>query len=117
MKKLQFLSLLILFLSSSFTFENSSTQTVHIKTSAVCEMCKERLENKLNYTKGIVYAELDVDTKILTVKYKVKYIHLDDIKQIISDTGYHADEVPRNEHAFKHLPPCCQDKNAVCEKK
>jgi len=96
--------------------KTSKTQIVKIKTSAVCEMCKERLEEKLNYTKGVVYAELDLETKIVTVKYKTKTISDYQIHQVISNTGYHAGEMPRNETAFNNLPGCCRDKNATCTK-
>jgi copper chaperone CopZ len=92
-------------------------QIIDIQTSAVCGECKERLENKLNYTKGVVFAELDLDTKIITVKFKTKTISDYQIHQIISNTGYHAGEMPRNETAFNKLPLCCRDKNATCTKK
>lgn len=93
------------------------TQVIEIQTSAVCGECKDRLEEKLNYTKGVVFAELDLDTKIITVKFKTKTISDYQIHQIISNTGYHAGEMPRNETAFNKLPACCRDKNATCTKK
>jgi cation transport ATPase len=43
--------------------------TIQIQTSAQCGDCKERIEGKLNYTKGIKFAELNDQTKIVTVKY------------------------------------------------
>ncbi|MGV6860803.1 MAG: heavy-metal-associated domain-containing protein [Putridiphycobacter sp.] len=115
MKKI--LGLLMLgFVLISMT-QNPKTKTINIQTSAVCEMCKDRLEEKLNYTKGVVYAELNLENKVLTVKYKTKFLTATHIKQIVAATGYHADEVPRNETAFKNLPDCCQDETATCTKK
>lgn len=109
---------LVLFVSTSNAQDTKpKNETLEIKTSAVCEMCKERLEEKLNYTKGVVFAELDLDTKIITVKFKTKTISDYQIHQIISNTGYHAGEMPRNEKAFNNLPACCRDKNATCTKK
>ena len=44
--------------------------TVEIMTSAVCGMCKERLEHDIAFEKGVKFVELDKETKILTIKYK-----------------------------------------------
>lgn len=79
-----------------------------IQTSAECNECKERLETKLNYTKGIRFAELDVPSKKLTVEYKTKTISLTEIKTIISELGYDADELKANSDAYKALPECCK---------
>jgi copper chaperone CopZ len=84
------------------------TQKVLIKTSAECGDCKERIESKLNYVKGVVYAELDVETKELTVKFKSDKITLEEIKKIISEIGYDADEVKANPENQAKLPACCQ---------
>lgn len=83
-------------------------QIIKIQTSAICEMCEERIENKLNYTKGVVYAELDLDTKVLTVKFKTKMITADQVRQIIADLGYDADDVKKNQEAHAKLPKCCR---------
>ncbi len=45
---------------------------IQIKTSAVCGMCKDRIEEYMAYEKGVKEAELDLETKVLTIKYKTK---------------------------------------------
>lgn len=97
----------IAFLGFSFK-QDAKPQLVTIKTSAECGDCKERIESKLNYTKGIVFSELDFKTKDLTVKFKPTKITLEQIKQIVSDLGYDADELRANVDAQKALPLCCQ---------
>ncbi|MBI1835897.1 MAG: heavy-metal-associated domain-containing protein [Flavobacteriia bacterium] len=92
----------------TFSFIKKESKEVIIKTSSECNMCKERLEEKLNYTKGIQYVNLDVPTKMLTVKYKEEKITLEKIKTIISETGYDADDVKANPEAQQKLPKCCQ---------
>ena len=82
--------------------------TVVIQTSAECEQCEERLENGLNFTKGIKFAELDMVSMKLTVKFKTKTIDLPAIKTKISSLGYSADEVPADPKAFEELPACCK---------
>lgn len=87
---------------------DAKKQTVIIKTSAECGMCKERIENKLNYTKGISFSELNYETKELTVKFKTEKISLEEIKKILSELGYDADDVKANPVTQKELPMCCQ---------
>ncbi len=90
-------------------------QTAVIQTSAQCGDCKQRIEDGLNYTKGVRFAELDNDTKKVTVKYASSKISLEEIKQKIASIGYDADDVKAPEEAVKKLPACCQpggmDKN------
>lgn len=83
-------------------------ETASIKTNAECGMCKDRIEGKLNYEKGIIFAELDVPSKVVTVKYKKDVISLAQIRTIISEIGYDADDVKANTNAQNKLPACCQ---------
>lgn len=83
-------------------------QTSTIKTSAECGDCKERIESKLNYTKGVKFADLDLESQVLTVKFKADKITLAEIKKIISEVGYDADEVKAVPEKQKQLPLCCQ---------
>jgi mercuric ion binding protein len=46
---------LFLFLSG-LTFGQKKVEEAVIQTSAQCGDCKERIEGKLNYTKGVVFA-------------------------------------------------------------
>lgn len=82
--------------------------TAYIQTNAQCGDCKERIEGVLNFEKGIVYSNMDMESKIVEVKYNTKKTSLAKIKQTISDIGYSADEVEANKVAQKALPTCCQ---------
>jgi periplasmic mercuric ion binding protein len=83
-------------------------KTEIIKTSAECSMCKDRVEEKLNYTKGIVFAELNYESKELEVRYKTKNISVEKIRAILNELGYDADETKAVPEAQKALPDCCQ---------
>lgn len=99
----------VMFISSvAFSQKQPKYKTVVIQTSAECEQCEERLENGLNFTKGVKFAELDLVSMKLTVKYKTKSIDLATIKTKISSLGYTADEVPADPKAFEELPACCK---------
>ncbi len=88
--------------------KKSKLETVIIQTSAECGDCKERIEEMLNYTKGVKYSELDLETKKVTVKFSPKKISLSQIKVKLSELGYNADEVKSNPESVKKLPLCCQ---------
>ena len=81
-----------------------------IITSAICGDCKARIEEKLNFTKGIIYAEQNLQTKELVVKYKPNKISKEEILKLISLVGYAADDVPADKKAYEELPKCCQNR-------
>ena len=101
---------LVVVIALVFGFNSFSQETgeAKIQTSAECGSCKTRIENKLNYTKGIKFAELDLTTKVVEVKYSPKRITLAQIKTILSETGYDADEVKAVPAAVEKLPACCK---------
>ena len=100
----------ILGLSSA---QDEKVSTTKFKTSAVCEDCKERIEKELNYTKGVIFAELNLDNKVVTVKYKTKFLNSELLKGIVSGVGYDAGDVPRDPKAFDALPKCCKSEG-IC---
>lgn len=108
MKNIVIVLALLTSLTSCAVLQGGDKQTDVIKTNAECDMCKKRLEGDLNYRKGIVFAELDVASKDLTVKYNTSKITLDEIRTIISEIGYNADEVKANKKSQSELPACCQ---------
>ena len=85
-----------------------SIETVEIKTSAVCDMCKETIEKEMAFTKGVTAAELDVKTAMLTVSYKTNKTTLEDIRAAINGVGYDADDSPATKEAYENLHGCCK---------
>ena len=85
-------------------------ETVQIKTSAECvaNCCKDRIEEEMQFTKGITAVNLDVESQVLTVTFKTKKNSVENIRKIISNLGYNADDVIANESAHNDLPNCCQ---------
>ena len=117
MKKVLGLLMVLFIFQGIAQTEEKKVDVIKIKTSALCGECKHRIEEKFNYTKGIVFAELDLESNVLTVKFKTKHITVDQVKQVLSNLGYHADEMERNKEAFNKLPGCCRDKDASCTDK
>lgn len=90
------------------TLNSDGTVTINIKTSAVCEMCKETLEKAMAYEKGVKNSELNVDTKMLTVTYDAKKTHAAKIKVAVTKAGYDADELHADAKAYERLHSCCK---------
>lgn len=88
--------------------QDAKTATVEIKTSAECDMCKTRIEKAMNLTKGVSEATLDVKTRVLKVTYNPAKITPEKLRDIVSRTGYDADEVKARPAAYKRLPECCR---------
>lgn len=103
-------SFLILLATLTFTITNAQKkiETVKIQTSAVCDMCKETIENQLAFTKGVTAANLDVKTAIVTVSYKANKTTVEEIRTAINEVGYDADESPAAEKAYENLHHCCK---------
>jgi periplasmic mercuric ion binding protein len=101
------MSILVLTTLSAFSMAEKNLE-IKIKTSAVCGMCKDKIEQGLAYEKGIKDISLDVETKIVTVKYNPAKITPDAIRKAISRLGYDADEVLADKTAYDKLPKCCK---------
>ena len=89
-------------------------QTIKIQTSAVCGMCKDRIEGTLNAIEGVEEARLDLTTKKVKVKFDDSKQSEASLKAIITKIGYAADELPADEEAFNGLPGCCKSA-AACK--
>lgn len=106
--KLTLTFILWLIFVSSYSQEKKKKETVTILTSAQCDMCKERVEKVLAYTKGVKKSRLDVNTKSITVVYNPDKITPEKIREIIAKTGYDADTVAADKDAYDKLPGCCK---------
>ena len=95
-------------LGSSAFSQGSKTETIKIKTSAMCNQCKDRIENGLAYEKGVKDVSLDVESKVVTIKYNTKSTTADVLRKKISKLGYDADDVAADKAAYEKLPPCCK---------
>ncbi|AIZ65070.1 MerP [Hymenobacter sp. DG25B] len=90
-----------------------ATEQLQIKTSAVCDMCKARLEKSMAYEKGVQAAVLDVPSKILTVTYRPDKTSAEALRTAVQSTGYDADAQMANDKAYERLPDCCKKTNST----
>jgi periplasmic mercuric ion binding protein len=109
MKKIFFISIVI----AGFTLAGHSqikpVLTAIIKTpNALCESCKTRIEGQLKRYDGVVEAIVYYRKGETKVKYITDRINIEEIKAIIANTGYEADDVLASEDAYNRLPKTCK---------
>ena len=103
--------LAMLFAPASLNAQKAKTDTVKIKTSAECDMCKAKVEKEIGVMKGVKYVNVDLKSQIVTVAYNNTKTDPAKIRTAISNLGYDADDVKANNRAQKKLPSCCQPGN------
>lgn len=91
----------------------SKTETLNGETTSTfkvwgnCEMCKETIEGSLK-ADGIIKADWNVDSKIMTVVYDESKISLDQIQKKIAAVGYDNEKYKGDDKAYNELAGCCQ---------
>jgi mercuric ion binding protein len=89
--------------------ESKKTETINIQTSAVCGMCEDLIvNNTLAFEKGVKYAKMDVESGMLTVRYRSDKTSAENLRAVISDLGYDADSVKADKKAYDNLHFCCK---------
>ncbi len=112
MKKL----LLSLFVFTLAFSAQAQVKNIGIQTSAVCEMCKDRLEKDLTFEKGVKSVNLDLETKVLNIAYLDSKTNPDKLRKRVTMVGYHADSLKRDPAAYEKLDECCKDGAHVDDK-
>lgn len=88
--------------------QDKKLSALDIRTSSVCGMCEETIENGLIYEKGVKSVDLDLNTGIIHVEYDPRKTEADNIRIALTKLGYSADDMPADPKAFADLPACCQ---------
>ncbi len=91
------------------TLVNAQTDTVIVKTSVICNECKERIEHDLSFEKGVKSNVVNLDTKEVTVVYNAAKTDPQKIRVAITKIGYDADSLKADQKAFNKLPLCCRE--------
>lgn len=92
----------------SFNYNGGGKDRATFTVYGKCGMCEERIENTLNKVDGIVWADWEIATQELTVKYDANKITLDEIKRQLADIGHDTEDVRATEEAYNNLHKCCK---------
>ena len=107
------LTLVLGFAFNTHAQSDKKTETIQIKTSAVCDMCKATLEKAMAYEKGVKSSNLDVKSQMLTVTYRTDKTDAEAIRKAVSQTGYDADKLQAEPRAYERLDDCCKKDKGV----
>lgn len=77
-----------------------------IYVDGVCDMCKKRIENALD-VRGILFAEWDKNSHLLTVVYRQKNITEDSIHRIVNSVGHDTERSKAPDEVYWKLADCC----------
>ena len=103
----------LLFFGLNVQAQDKKTETVKIKTSAVCDMCKATIEKGMAYEKGVKSVNLDVPSQMLTVAYRTDKTNVDILREAVTKLGYDADTTPADAKAYNRLNDCCKKDKGV----
>lgn len=98
----------LIFSASVFAQKDTKLTEIKIKTSAQCDMCKEKIEKAVSKETGVKSVSLDVKSKVLTVKYESDKTDAGKIKAAVNKAGYDADDKKADPKAYEKLPACCK---------
>lgn len=90
------------------TVAKSKGTTIDIKTNAVCDECKERIEKAVHTVKGVKKADLNLDANVLTVTFDPNKTDAMAIKKAVLGIGYDADDMKADATVRGKLPSCCR---------
>ena len=111
--KVLFTFLFLAFFGLNVQAQGKKTETVKIKTSAVCDMCKATIEKGIAYEKGVQNVNLDVPTQMLTVEYRADKTNVEVLRAAVNKLGYDADEAVADAKAYNRLDDCCKKDKGV----
>jgi mercuric ion binding protein len=96
-------------ISMAQTTPAKGVQTVLIKTPTVqCEQCKNRIEKYLGHEEGILKVNVDYKKKVTKVTFLTDRTNIENVKTLIANAGYDADDITAEPDSYKRLPPCCK---------
>ncbi len=99
---------LLTIISLSFTNAGNKKERATFTVYGECGMCETRIEKAINKLDGVAWADWELETLELTVKYDPEIISLDQIKQKAAQAGHDTDEVRATKKAYESLHACCK---------
>jgi len=104
-------SYILLFLSiihsgKTFAIKHNPVSVVYT-INGVCDQCKKRIETAA-YVKGVRYANWNVQTHALTLKYNPDKTSIDIILKSVAKAGHDSELFKATDDDYNKLPECCK---------
>jgi len=89
--------------------QSGNVESVAINTPGVlCGSCAKNIEKALARLDGIEKVSVDIDKKIVQVRFVPERTSLQEIESSIASVGYDANNTKRNAEAYENLDACCK---------
>ena len=79
-----------------------------IEVNGVCGMCKKRIETAAIKTKGVKYANWNVDTHLLSVIIDERKTNAQLVQQSVADVGHDTADIKAEDEAYEGIHACCK---------
>jgi copper chaperone CopZ len=84
-------------------------ETAAIKADTmVCGSCAKNVEKALYAVEGVKSVHVDLDKKLVEVKYVPAQTNLGTLEHAVTDAGYDANDKKRDPGAYDKLDACCK---------
>ena len=77
-------------------------------STMVCDKCAKTIEKAVYHVEGVKDVDVDVDKKMVHVKYVPLQTNLETLERAITDAGYDANDKKRDPGAYDKLEACCK---------
>lgn len=113
MKLFNLLSLLLLWFYFTSCSENKppseKSETAVVSTPGVlCGSCAKTIEKAVLKLEGVQEVNVDVEKKVVEVKFLSGKIDMYSIETSITEVGYDANDTKRSVEAYEKLDLCCK---------
>jgi copper chaperone CopZ len=99
--------LVLTVLVTTVTFAQNKNAKATIEVDGVCEMCKVRIEKACIKSKGVKFADWNIETHELKLIFDEGKTNLETIKQNIADVGHDTIEIKATDEVYNSLDACC----------
>jgi len=90
----------------------AAEHTVVVDVSGSCNSCRKKIVKAAEKVDGVIEADWDKKTKKMTATFDDAKTNKEAIVKAVLAAGYDADGKTGSEEAYKHLPECCQYREA-----
>ena len=106
--KTKMLSLLALVFITVTTVTAQTEKTEKFEVAGNCGMCKTRIENAATSVDGVLSADWDKETKMITVKFDSDKVAIQKVDMAIAKVGHDTEMHKASDEVYDKLPGCCK---------
>jgi mercuric ion binding protein len=85
-----------------------SAKTTNLKVWGNCGMCKKTIEKSLDGAEGVLKADWNKDTKMMTLSYDTLKTSVANVEELIAASGYDTQSLKADDEAYAGLHECCK---------